>query len=721
MKKILITLFVSISVGIVTISMYIFTPDLFETFDNKLRDSFFKVRGEKVASEDVVIVDIDEKSLGELGQWPWSRNKVAQILENMTLAEVGVIGFDIVFAESDNSSPKKIASLLNIDASELDDYDDILADMIANTPTIVGYIFEVDEQVENPEDIFLSVPAIFIEKNAQSNYLINPSRAILNIDKLQDSAYSTGFFNALPDEDGIVRTVPLVMKYADEIYPSLSFEMYRIFTGVDKVTINYGEYGIDSMIVGESSVPIDRHGRLFVNYSGPERSYKYISASDIYNNTFNKEDIAGKFVLIGTSAPGLLDLRATPFDGVYPGVEVHANIIDNLLTENYIYRSNDSEAMNMFAIIATTVLLGLILAFTGPLLTFIVSAGSLFLVLYVPYYFFVEQGLILNAVFPLVGAVSVIFLANAISYFLESKQKELIKGKFASKVSPEVMEDLIKQGATGDVLEGKEREVTVFFSDVRGFTNISEAMPSAKHLIEFLNEYMDPMVDIITKEKGTIDKFIGDAIMAYWNAPNDVDNHPDRAVAASINQIKALVPLNKKLTAEGKPLIDIGIGLNTGVATVGEMGSSGRSDYTVIGDPINLGARLESLCKSYGAKIIISQYTKALLKQDYVIRTLDLVRVKGKTEPVEIFEVLDFGLLKDAKSNVRDEITEYHNALSFYRGADFKNALEIFEKMNQKEDKLNKNIYNIYIERCKHYIEEPPADFDGVFTHTTKG
>jgi adenylate cyclase len=347
-----------------------------------------------------------------------------------------------------------------------------------------------------------------------------------------------------------------------------------------------------------------------------------------------------------------------------------------------------------------------------------VSSIAIFGIIALPYYMFVNNGFILNIIFPLFSVVFISFLSNITSYFLESKQKDLIKGKFASKVSPEVMEDLLKKGNTGDILEGTEREVTVFFSDVRGFTNISEAMPSAKHLIEFLNQYMNPMVDIIVKEKGTIDKFIGDAIMAYWNAPNDVANHQDRAVTASINQIKALVPLNAQLKLENKPLIDIGIGLNTGIATVGEMGSAGRSDYTVIGDPINLGARLESLCKSYGAKIIISQFTKNALKKEYVIRDLDLVRVKGKTEPVEIFEVLDFN---QAEGRIKDELDSYHKALYLYRGGNFKEALAIFEDINSWEDKRNKNIYNIYIERCRHYIEEPPVNFDGVFTHTTKG
>jgi adenylate cyclase len=289
------------------------------------------------------------------------------------------------------------------------------------------------------------------------------------------------------------------------------------------------------------------------------------------------------------------------------------------------------------------------------------------------------------------------------------------------------MEDIIKRGeSSNDILEGTEREVAIFFSDVRGFTVISEYMKKgaktagegAKNLIQFLNEYMDPMTEIIMEEEGTIDKFIGDAIMAYWNAPNDVENFADKALTAAIRQINYLKPLNEKLAKENKPAIDIGIGLNVGYAVVGEMGSKGRSDYTVIGDAINLGARLESLCKSYGARIIISEYLKDKLTKEYIFRDLDLVKVKGKSEPVEIFEVYNFG---KPNQRLKEELELFNKAVHIYRNSQFKEALKIFKEINSWKDKANLKIYDIYIFRCEHYIKEPPKDFDGVWTHTTKG
>lgn len=302
------------------------------------------------------------------------------------------------------------------------------------------------------------------------------------------------------------------------------------------------------------------------------------------------------------------------------------------------------------------------------------------------------------------------------------------------------MESLLKD-PDSNVFAALDKEVTITFSDVRGFTNISECMPNANVLIEFMNRYMNPMTQIIIKEKGTIDKFIGDAIMAYWNAPGNVENHAERAVIATLEQLHALDDLNEELKKDerfasvvemserkGIPIIDIGIGINTGVCVVGEMGSDERSDYTVIGDPVNLGARLESLCKFYNSKCNISNFTKAQLSGDYIYRFLDLVTVKGKSEPIEIWQIVDYDrdenlhkLYPVSRERLDEELELYNKAIALYKGANFKDALEIFKNIDGWEDKTNKAIYKIYIERCEHYIQEPPKNFNGVFAHTTKG
>ncbi|MFA7090913.1 MAG: adenylate/guanylate cyclase domain-containing protein [Arcobacteraceae bacterium] len=716
-KKIGVYVISLLLIMISTSALYIFFPQSLESIDNRFRDYMFILRGEIPQNDKVVIVDIDEKSLKQIGQWPWSRDVLSTLLENLTQAGVAIIGFDIVFAEEDRTSPHKILNKYHITQKNIPNYDEQFAQTVANTPTILGYQFQLND-TDFIEEKSPQIPAIFVEKNRsfEQDYVITGKGTILNIPLVQDNSYSSGFFNNVPDESGIIRSVPLVIRYNEQLYPSLAFELLRAALDVKKVVVNYNDLGVQDVTLGDITIPTDRYGRIIVNYRGKEKTFKYVSAADIVNNTFNPADIEGKVVLIGTSAAGLFDLRATPFESVFPGVEVHANVIDNILQGDFLYKPSWADGANIVHILVLTLLVFLVIINLN--IYFIPLAFAAFLAADVSliYYMLFYDGIILNIFFPIFTVVVTGAVAILVNYLFEIRQSNLIKNKFASKVSPKVMEDLLKN--ENNTLQGQSKEVTVFFSDVRGFTNISEAMPNAQALIEYLNEYMEPMSDIIMKHEGTIDKFIGDAIMAYWNAPSDVKNHQDKAVKASLEQIKHLKILNEKLIRENKPTIDIGIGLNCGVAVVGEMGSSGRSDYTVIGDPINLGARLESLCKYYDSKLNISNFMKENLKEQYILRFLDLVKVKGKTEPVEIWQVLDFG---SATGALKEEIETYHAAIEWYKSSQFEKALEAFKTLESNPLKTNKNIYKMYIERCEHYIQTPPMNFDGVFEHTSKG
>jgi len=557
-------------------------------------------------------------------------------------------------------------------------------------------------------------------------------RVVLNVKESQESAYSSVFFNTIPDDDsGIIRSVPLIMEYEGTVYPSLAMEMVRILTEANKVFINYEEdIGVQSIQSGSLDIPTDSFGRLFVNYRGASFSYKYISAVDIYNGNFNSEDVAGKFVLIGTSAAGLMDLRATPFDTAYPGVEIHANVIDNIISGDFISKPSWVIGADIAWIFLVSISLAILFGHGSALSTLVVLVIAIAAQLSFNYYILFDIVIL---------SIMVYIISMVLNYFLETKQKNLIKGKFASKVSSDVMEDILEHSEV-ETWDGMEKEITVFFSDIRGFTNISEAMGDAKLLIKFMNKIMEPMTEILMEEHGTVDKYIGDAIMAYWNAPHDVENHADRAVVATLRQLYALEKLNAdlrsnpefinvtKMADENKiPIVDIGIGLNTGVAIVGEMGSSGRSDYTAIGDPINLGARLESLCKYYNSRLNISNFTKAKLTGEYIYRFLDLVTVKGKKEPIEIWQIHDFvkidgtTLFHIDREDLLKEINYYNEAIKFYKAAKFVEALKIFKEINAWDTKSNIKIYDIYIERCEHYIEHTPVDFTGVFVHTTKG
>jgi len=742
LKKFSIYFLTAFIIAITVSYIYISSPKILESFDGTLRDYMFSFRGKVEPKNDVVIIDIDEKSLDKIGQWPWGRDKVALLLQKLTNSKIGAIGMDIVFAEKDKSSPHNILKDYNITNQYIKDNDKIFAKTIATTPTIVAYQFQIDgEEYLKQGDI--NIPAIVVEKNKQSNddYILKAKGVILNIPSIQNNAYSSGFFNNIPDESGMIRSVPLIIKYKDQMYPSLDLELIRASLGINKIVINYINNGIESISIGDFFIPTDRYGRLIVNFRGGTKTFKYISAVDILNGNFKTKDIEGKIALIGTTAAGLKDLRAIPFDNIYPGVEVHANVIDNILNQDFLTQPLYVDTISLIMIFLLTFLAVMLVTYSpfwvNPFVMIILSC----LTIYFTYKMMFDYKIVLDLALPLFAILISTIIATFMDYMFEIKKERQIKQKFATKVSEDVMKSLISD-IDNNTFQSIQREVTVFFSDVRSFTNISEAAYDAKNLIEFLNTYMDPMTDIIIKQKGTIDKYIGDAIMAYWNAPTKIDNHQTLAVDCALEQLHYLNKLNKQIKKNkkfdsivqmmkkyNKEPLDIGIGINTGVAIIGEMGSSKRSDYTVIGDPINLGARLESLCKYYDSKLNISDYTKQKLdQQQYIFRFLDKVKVKGKNEPVNIWQIHDYKNIKHKNylfnisyNKVIEELDLYHSAINMYQKQHFKEALDIFTKVQSWENKTNKNIYNIYISRCEHYIKNPPENFDGIFEHTTKG
>jgi len=739
MKKIFLHLWVTLGIAVLALVGYLKYPSAVMPFEHKINDAMFLLRGEIEGDKNIVIVDIDEKSLKELGQWPWSRDKVARLLENLKEDGAAIIGIDVVFAEPDNSSPKAVFRKLGIANGNVADYDRMLGETVAQTPTIVGYVFALNNDGVSPENT-PTTNAVIIEKNKPANsFLVKPYRAVLNIPLIQNNAYSSGYFNTIPDKDGVVRSVPLVMEYDGIIYPSLSLEMIRIMLNERKITLEYDERGVNRIMVGDRVIPTDFYGRMMVNYRGSAKSYRYISAADVYNKKSDPSLIEGKIVLLGTSAAGLLDLRSTPFDSAYPGVEVHANVMDNIINQTFIAQPIWAVGVDIVTILVVPFLIFGILLLSGAMASFAAFIALNAGIIGGHYYLMMNEGIVLNTLIPLLAMITLFLAGQVINYFLENKQKEMIKGKFARKVSPAVMNDILSS-TTEEILAGTEREITIFFSDMRNFTNISEVLGNPKGLIRFMNAYMEPMTEIIIKSGGTVDKFIGDAIMAYWNAPLAIENHADKAVSAALEQLHGLDKLNSVLKKNpdfakvadmaeknGMPIIDIGIGVNTGTAIVGEMGTRGRSDYTVIGDTINLGSRLESLCKYYNSRLNISGFTKQALKGEYIFRFLDLVTVKGKHEPVEIWQIHDYDRLMKhtlypvSKEELDKELKRYHEAIELYKTGLFEEALAIFKEVESWENKTNRSIYRIYIERCEHYIQNPPEAFNGVFVHTTKG
>ena len=719
MLKKISSITIALLISLLISSIYIFYPTLPQSFDDKLRDFMFNIRGEiEPKSNSVIIIDIDEKSLQSLGQWPWSRDILSKILENLKNSEIAIIGLDIVFAEEDRTSPDKLLKKYNIENKNLPNFDSQFAQTVASTPTILGYQFELaDKDFINKEAP--SIQTIIIEKNKKlgNEYLLKARGTILNIPIIQDNSYSSGFFNNIPDESGIIRSVPLIISYNDVIYPSLALETLRIALNTNKIYINYDDNGVENLQLDDYFIPTDRHGRILVNFRGKEKTFKYISALDIYNNNFKKEDIQNKIALVGTSAAALMDLRATPFESIFPGVEVHANVIDNILSKDFLYKPSWIEAVNLLLIFILSFITFFSIRKIPIILTPFFIVISFYVVFYSIYYILFNYGLILNILFPFISITLSAAISLIIGYFYEIKRKEEIKTKFASKVSKNVMEELIKD-VDNDKLKVQNKEITIFFSDIREFTKIAEELNSPEILVSYLNSYLTPMSNIINKYDGTIDKYIGDCIMAYWNAPFDTVNHADKALRSALEQLSELKILNKNFEKLKQPRINIGIGITTGIATVGEIGSMGRSDYTIIGDNVNIGSRIESLCKFYGTNLIISQDTKDKLVDKYIFRYLDHVKVKGKQNSVIMWEVIS--LENEESIHLKEELENHEKAINLYKNSEFNEALELFKELKIRQSELNSVIYEIYISRCTEFIENKSISYDTIYEHKNK-
>lgn len=684
----------------------------------------------------IVIVDIDEKSLKEQGRWPWGRNKLADLVDKLfDDYHVRVLGFDVVFAEKDESSGLK--SLEEIKVKYLAgnqefnraieslkpklDYDQIFADSLKDRNVVLGYYFLRDNQSSTSG--LLPAPS-FIEGSFKGKHVgfIEATGFGANLDVLQSNAQSAGHFNPDPDADGTSRRIPMLIKYKNQMYESLSVAVARAAIGAprmeagfaDGLGVNNKYSGLEWLKVGNQRIPVDENVSTLIPYRGPQGSFTYVSASDVLSNKVVPEKLKNKIVLLGTTAAGLMDLRATPVQNIYAGVEIHANMIAGILDNNI----KEQPAYTLGAEFILLILVGLLLAVMLPilspanatLLTLVTTIGVVLFNLAIWQY----ADLILP-IASLLLMISLIYLVNmSYGFFVESRGKRQLAGLFGQYVPPELVDEMSKNPEAFS-LEGESREMTVLFSDVRGFTTISEGL-DPKQLTKLMNEFLTPMTHVIHHSRGTIDKYMGDAIMAFWGAPLADQNHARHALQAAIDMIAALGKLQQEFAAKGWPPINIGVGLNSGLMTVGNMGSEFRMAYTVMGDAVNLGSRLESLTKNYGVNIIVSEFTKDLVP-DFVYRELDVVRVKGKAEPVSIYEPIcpDTQLDKQTK----DGLKLYKEALKLYRNQNW--DLAEMQLINLQKLEPQRYVYEMYIKRIAYFRQNPPGDqWDGVFNYETK-
>jgi adenylate cyclase len=679
----------------------------------------------------IVILDIDEKSLGEIGRWPWGRNLMAQLIEKLfDRYGVAVLGFDVVWAERDTSSGiRTLDALAEKDFKQVSafqdlyrkirpalDNDGLFAKAMQGRPVVLGYYFNSEERAVKAN----AIPEPVLPKGTFAGRNIAFPRWVGytgNLPEYQKSAAAAGHFNPLVDFDGVSRRVPMILEYDGAYYESLSLAMVRVVLGMPKVEPGYpperfltkGYGGLEWIRVGPVTVPVDDTASALIPYRGRKFSYPYISLSDVIHDRVKPEQLRGKIALVGTTAPGLLDLRSTPVDSVYPGVEIHANLIAGMLDKTL----KEKPPFMLGAEVILLVIGGVTLSILIPMLSAlwatvaaIVGIGSI-VGLNVAVWSKGDMVLPLATSVLMTGALYVMNMAYG--YFVESRSKRQFTELFGQYVPPELVDRMAADPSKYN-MEPRSAELTILFSDVRGFTSISEAL-KPEELREYINEYLTNMSSIIrSRYRGTLDKYIGDAIMAFWGAPVEDTQHARNGVLAGLEMQKECEALNARFSARGWPTLKIGVGLNSGTVRVGDMGSQVRRAYTAMGDAVNVASRLEGRTKVYSVGVLVGEATRNLVK-DVVFREVDRIKVKGKDEAISIYEPL--GLGSEIGDSLQEELKLWNQALRAYRTQQWDQA--DLSLLNLSRMNPDCGLYKVYADRvAEKRRAPPPPDWDGV-------
>jgi adenylate cyclase len=715
-----------------------------QRLDDIIYDARLRATMPHTLDERIVIVDIDEKSLAEVGRWPWGRNRLAELVEELQdRQKTALLGFDVVFAEADESSGlKRLKQLAQTELKDQPgfseklnqlqaslDYDAVFAKAIEKRPVVMGYYFTSDRDGR----VNGVLPAPVMDRDALGGRPIkftswNGYGA--NIELLAKAAPLGGFFNSITEGDGVVRSIPLLAEYKGQYYESLALAMFRMLVGLPKVepgfppekflTRNY--QGLESILLKQGgkvlAIPVDDRVATLVPFRGNGGanggSFRYISAADVLAKRLAPGSLKDKIVLVGTTAPGLLDLRVTPVGETYPGVETHANVISGFLDGKVFVKPDYAVGFEIVILLLS----GLTLAFALPLLSasraVLVSLAVTAAIAGLNFWLYAGYGLVLPLASAVVMALTAFALNMSYGYFVESRSKRELANLFGTYVPPELVDEMVKDPDSYS-MTATTKELTVMFCDMRGFTKMSETMEPTQ-LQALLNSVFSRLTDLIRGNRGTIDKYMGDCVMAFWGAPVDTPDHAALAVKTALEMSNAVRKINEEHKAKGLPEIGIGIGLNTGTMCVGDMGSDIRRSYTVIGDAVNLGSRLEGLSKTYGVEIVVSESTRKLAG-DFAWQELDKVRVKGKDQAVAIFWPLAPADRID-KDNTA-ELKTWGMALKAYRAQDWDQC--DVQLLNLQRANGKKFLYRLYAERVASMRLLPfDPEWDGATNFETK-
>jgi adenylate cyclase len=708
-------------------------PGLFEELRLRTFDIYQQLSPRVVTQRPVVIVDIDEASIAKLGQWPWSRIRIAELVERLTKLGAAAVAFDIIFAEPDRLSPGVAAdSFSSLDEETraklraLPSNDQVMADAIKRSRVVLG---EVGSETPVPPSSTQPAPIGVATLGGDAKpYLIGYAGLLRNVETLDSAAAGRGLFSMLPEQDGIVRRVPVVMLAQDTVVPSLTLETLRVATGASTILIRMDkDLGIKSVAIPPVlEMPTDSRGRLWVHFS-PKDQARYVSAIDVLEGRVTEDRISRRLMLIGTSAIGLLDQKTTPIDSLIPGVEIHAQVLENILTQAALTAPNYATVAELGAAFAIGAAIIIFAPLLNPALLLLFGAAFVSLLVGTSWYYFTQQKLLIDFTFPLLSSVLIYLTLVFTNFVKEQAQRRQIRSAFGQYLSPTLVEQLA-QSPEKLVLGGEQREMTIMFSDVRGFTTISEIYKDdPQGLTALMNSFLTPLTNAIIDRKGTIDKYMGDAIMAFWNAPIDDPTHELNACEAALDMLDRVAALNRDRKAAVKESnaifmpIEIGVGINTGKCVVGNMGSDLRFDYSVLGDSVNLASRLEGQCKSYGLPIILGSRTASIAKDKFAMLELDFIAVKGKKEPEVVYALVGRA---DMINSERFERWREINMkmLSRYRGRDWASALSAIEEGRAADSEGRfATLYEVYAARIRAFqTTPPPDDWDGAYALDTK-
>jgi adenylate cyclase len=705
--------------------------------DNIIYDARLQVTMPRGVDERIVILDIDEKSLQEVARWPWPRDVMANLVEKLFAKyEIAIVAFDVVFAEADYSSgirvldelaQGRLKDLTPFLASYRDlrptlDNDGRFAQAIKGKPVVLGYYLNSERNAKR----IAAIPEPVLPKGTFQGRNIPFTSWVGyggNLAQFTRNAASAGHFNPITDPDGVVRRVPMIAELDGAYYEALSLAVVRTILGFPEVEPGYapdrflqrGYTGLEWLQVGPLAIPVDETASALIPYRGRKFSFAYVSLADVLADRVPLERLKGKIALVGTTAPGLLDLRSTPVDSVYPGVEVHANLIAGMLDKKIKLKPPYMLGAEVVLLLIGGVALSLLIPMLAPLWATLVTLAGMTAITGLNVAIWTEADMVLPLASSLLMTLSLYTVNMAYGYFVEARSKRQFTDLFGQYVPPELVDRMARDPQKYN-MEPRAAELTILFSDVRGFTSISEAL-KPEELREYINEYLTVMSGIIrSRYHGTLDKYIGDAIMAFWGAPVDDAQHARNGVLAALDMQQERRSLNEKFAARGWPTLKIGVGVNSGNVRVGDMGSQVRRAYTAMGDPVNVASRLEGRTKYYGVGILVGEMTRNTVK-DVVFKEIDRIKVKGKDEAVSIYEPL--GLDGEVERAQLDEIKLWHQTLRAYRAQQWDQvevSLLNLQRMNPECE-----LYALYADRVTQFRRAPPpAGWDGVTSFDEK-